>query len=66
MKVKYNSSGVVSSATGAAFIINHDTLEFEKVTIKAVQDITGFDYFANIPVDKQKTAEENFTSFFSI
>ena len=66
MKVKYNSSGVVSSASGAAFLINHDTLEFEKVTIKAVQDITGFDYFANIPEDKQKTAEENFTSFFSI
>ena len=66
MKVKYNSSGEVSSASGAAFVINHETLEFEKVTIKAVQDITGFDYFANIPEDKQKTAEENFTSFFSI
>lgn len=65
MKVSYNSSGEVNSASGAAFVINHETLEFKKLTIKEVQDITGFDYFTNIPADKQKTAEENFTSFFS-
>ena len=65
MKVSYNSSGAVNSATGAAFIINHETLAFEELTIKALQDITGFDYFANIPEDKQKTAEETFTTFFN-
>lgn len=64
MKVKFDSSGQASSATGAAYVINHETLERQDMTIKQLQGITGFDYFTNIPESIQKDAEETFTTFF--
>ena len=64
MLVKYKSSGEVDSATGAAFVINHETLEREDLTIDQVEEITKFDFFTNIPLAIQNQAEGNFTKFF--
>ena len=63
MLVKYNASGE-ASATGAGFVINHETLERQDLTIDEVEAITGFDFFANIPAAIQNSAESKFTSFF--
>ena len=57
MKVRFDSSGNASSASGAAFIINHETLERDDITIKQLESITGFDFFTNIPKSIQDNAE---------
>jgi len=64
MLVKFDASGKATSATGAGFVINHETLERKDLKIDEVETITGFDFFTNIPTDVQNPAESEFTAFF--
>lgn len=57
MKVSFNSSGVATSASGAAFLFDHSTGSKQNKTIKELETLTTFDFFANIPADIQINAE---------
>ncbi len=48
-----------TSATGAAYLLNHQNsgATREIVSINDIEDLTGFNFFANIPGDLQLTAE---------
>lgn len=64
MKVHYNSTGTAQSATGAAFLLDHTTGTRQNKTITELQNLTGFDFFTNIPASIQSTAESTYTSMF--
>ena len=64
MKVSFNSSGEATSATGAAFLVNHESMTMQTKTIDQMEVLTGFDFFTNIPDSIQNTAESTYTSFF--
>ena len=57
MKVTFDSSGTATSAIGAAFLFDHDTGTQQNKTIKQLESLTGFDFFANIPESIQNIAE---------
>ncbi len=58
MKVTY-SNGKPTAAMGAAYLMNHVNSGSvrQEVTIRSLEELTGFDFFANIPVELQDTAE---------
>ena len=68
MKCKFDASGEVTQAQGAAFLFLHEPgsgEEYEQAaTIDDIERITGFDFFANVPAAKQSTAESKNTSFW--
>ena len=67
MKVTYDGSGNVTAADGAAYVLNHEAnASLQTMKIDDLELLTGFDFFTNIPTEKQKTAEEYFTSFFNL
>ena len=68
MKCTFNASGEMTAAKGAAFLFLHEPRsgeEYEQpATIDDIEAITGFDFFANVPADKQSAAEATNTSFW--
>lgn len=58
MKVTY-SGGTPVSAMGAAYLMDHVSSGSvrQAVTIHSIEELTGFDFFANIPASLQATAE---------
>ena len=64
MKVRFDASGAPVSATGAAFLLNHEVMTRQDKTIAEMETLTGFDFFANLPEGIQTPAENTFTSFF--
>ena len=64
MKVSFDASGEPVSATGAAFLLNHDAMTRQNKTIDQMETLTGFEFFANIPENIQNSAESTYTAFF--
>ena len=68
MKVSF-TNGVPSSAHGAAYILNHQNSGSarQNVSIDAIETLTGFDFFAHVPLSLQNDAEAEIheTSYFS-
>lgn len=65
MKVTYNSSGEVTGATGAAYLFDHKSNATQQdKTIRELETLTSFDFFANIPSQYQESAETSFTNMF--
>ena len=64
MKVSFNTSGEPVSATGAAFLVNHDSMTQQNKTINQMETLTGFTFFANLPSSVTSSAKNTFTSFF--
>lgn len=58
MKVTYSGGNPVS-AKGAAYLMDHVNSGSvrQAVTIHSIEELTGFDFFANIPASLQATAE---------
>ena len=57
MKVTF-SDGEPVSAKGAAYLLKHESgAARENVTINDIEDLTGFDFFANLPISIQRVAE---------
>ena len=67
MKVSFSGETPVS-ATGAAYLLQHQNsgAERQNVTINEIEQITGFDFFANLPIALQNAAEAEShpTSYF--
>ncbi len=64
MKVTYNSSGEVTDAKGAAYLFDHESnAPQQNKTIREMETLTGFNFFANISSAFQETAE---TSFYNM
>ncbi len=67
MKVSF-SGGTPVSATGAAYLLQHQNsgAERQNVTINEIEQITGFNFFANLPIALQNAAEAEThpTSYF--
>lgn len=68
MLCKFKSSGVITSASGAAYLyenaqhVNKKYYNTEyQTTINAIELRTGIDFFANIPSDMQEAAESTFS-----
>jgi len=64
MKCTFNSSGTMTAAVGAGYIFNHLSPSEEDTTIDAVEKLTGFDFFANVPDNLETSAESTAYSFF--
>lgn len=62
MKCTFNSSHEVTAAKGVAYITpdnaTNTTYTGWKTTIDAVEEITGFDFFTNVPTALQNAAEK--------
>jgi len=65
MKCSFNTAGTMTAATGAGYYFEHTssaTCQF--ATIDQIETMTGFDFFANVPLDLQNAAEASSYSFF--
>ena len=62
MKVKFNNSGEPQSAKGAAYLVEHVASPTPQyVTIDEVEELAGFNFFANVPFEIQTAAEATAT-----
>ena len=64
LKVKTNSSGVVTSASTVGFWFEHKTYSTTTysncaVSVDQIEEWTGFDFFPNLPDTVETTAEQN-------
>jgi endonuclease G len=63
LKVKTNSSGVVTSASAIGFWFDNkaytDTYTNYSVTVDQIEAWTGFDFFVNLPDAVETSAEKN-------
>lgn len=68
MKVSF-SGGTPVSASGAAYLLEHKSsgATRQEVTIDSIEELTGFDFFANVPAALQDAAESEThpTSYFT-
>lgn len=65
MRCTLDSSGTVTSAAGCGYLFNNASGAARSVvTIDAVESITGFDFFHNIPDSLESAAEGTATAFF--
>ncbi|MBO4742865.1 MAG: DNA/RNA non-specific endonuclease [Bacteroidales bacterium] len=69
MLCSFNSSGTITAASGAAYIFTNESHTGSQyynssfqTTIDAVEQQTGFDFFANVPASLQTEAESSFHS----
>ena len=63
MNVTYNSSGEVTDAKGAAYLFDHESnAPQQNKTIRQLETLTTFNFFANIPSQFQESAETTFTN----
>ena len=64
MKVRFNANGSVASAKGAAYLVEHlETPTVQYKTIDQIEELAGFDFFANVPTEIQNTAEATATPY---
>ena len=67
MKVSF-TNGTPTAAVGAAYLLNHQNsgATRQEVTIDYIEQLTGFDFFANVPTAIQNSAEAEThpTSYF--
>jgi DNA/RNA endonuclease G (NUC1) len=66
MKCSFNSSGVMTSASGCAYLFTNEAHSGDSyssfiTTIDAVEQRAGFDFFANVPSSLQASAEASRT-----
>ena len=64
MKCTFDSDGNMTAAVGAGYIFNHANPTRTDTTIDAVEQLTGFDFFANVPDKFETNAEKAKYSFF--
>ena len=69
MLCSFNSSGTMTSATGAAYLYtneSHTGTSYNQTTyrksINDIETLTGFDFFAGVPASLQEDAESSFHS----
>lgn len=64
MKVSFSEPGVPQSAKGAAYLVEHvSSPTVQYVTIDSVEEMAGFDFFANVPANIQNPAESTATPY---
>lgn len=65
MKCSFNSSGVMTAASGCAYIFENRAYSGSYTqgitTINAIEERAGFDFFAAVPTNLQNTAESSST-----
>ena len=64
MKVSFSNTGVPQSAKGAAYLVEHvssPTVQYK--SIDEIEEMAGFDFFANVPSGIQATAESTATPY---
>ncbi|MCQ2115762.1 MAG: DNA/RNA non-specific endonuclease [Bacteroidales bacterium] len=65
MKCSFNADGSMKTAQGAGYLFEHAAgATRQTVTIDAVEKLTGFDFFANVPAALQNAAESTITNLF--
>lgn len=70
LKVTFDSNGVAQSARGGAFLFDHAVDEQgtpgvqQNKTINDLEQLTGFDFFANIPISEDDGVENKFTALW--
>lgn len=69
MRCSFNTSGEMTSAKGVAYIFTNEThpgMSYSQgaTTIDAIEQRSGFDFFANVPKDLQDAAEQMSGSVF--
>lgn len=60
MKCTFNSSGKMTNATGAGYLFLHNGTNAPRqtVSIDSIEEMSGFDFFANVPAKLQDAAEK--------
>jgi len=70
MKCTFNASGTMTKAVGVAYLTPGNSASSNTsysgwiTTIDAVEALTGFDFFTNVPADLQTAAEKTKSSLF--
>ena len=71
MKCSFNGNGAMTAAKGVAYLFTNEAHSGDKytdtkfrTTIDAIEERTGFDFFANVPADLQNTAEQQSASLW--
>ena len=68
MKCSFNTSGSMTSAKGCAYLFTNEAHSGSYsqgiTTIDAVEQRSGWDFFANVPKDLQETAESSSTALW--
>ena len=66
MKCTFNATGVMTDAKGAGYLFEHNGTNAPRkdVTIDYIENLTGFDFFANVPDNLETAAERTSYSFF--
>lgn len=65
LKCSFNSDGSMKSAQGAGYLFDHTAgATRQTTTIDAIETLTGFDFFANVPAALQNSAESTVTNLF--
>ncbi len=78
MKCTFNASGTMTNAKGIAYLYTNEdhsndnggrTVTYHDsryvTTIRAIEDRTGFNFFANVPADLQNAAEQTATALWT-
>lgn len=72
LKCSFNTSGTMTDAKGIAYLYTneaHTGVTYYNssfvTTIRAIEDRTGFNFFANVPADLQNTAEQTATALWT-
>ena len=71
MKCSFNGNGAMTAAKGVAYLFTNEAHSGDKytdakfrTTIDAIEERTGFDFFANVPADLQNAAEQQSVSLW--
>lgn len=65
MKCTFDAQGRMTAAKGAAYLFNHAAGASRQDTIiDAIEQLTGFDFYANVPKELQDAAEATSYKFF--
>ena len=64
MKCTFDEDGNMTAAVGAGYIFTHAEPSRTDTTIDAVEELTGFDFFANVPDKFETNAEKTKYTFF--
>lgn len=68
MKCTFNEFGIMSGAVGCAYVFSNTShagsYSSGITTIDSIEARAGFDFFANVPTDKQNTAEAQSSSIW--
>lgn len=65
MKCSFNDAGEMTAAKGAAYLFDHyASAPCQRITIDALEQLTGFDFYANVPSALQEAAESSSYNFY--